>query len=900
MDVTSALLDILVVLLAAKAASEAAERLSLPSVVGEIVAGVIIGPSVLGLVKGGQVLAVLGQLGVILLLLEVGLQMDLGELGAVGKAAISVAVVGVVLPFATGAGVGLLTGMDGTEALFVGAALTATSVGITARVFGDLRALAMVEVRTVLGAAVADDVLGLVILTVVVRLVSAGSVSPLDLGVVVLVAVGFLVVSLAVGVKLVPPLFALLARHSRSAGTVVALALAFTLAVSELANAAKLAPIVGAFVAGVVLARSAPADRIRRELTPVGHLFIPVFFLQIGIDADIADFAKPAVLGVAGALLVVAILGKVASIAGLGRSPGDRLLIGLGMIPRGEVGLIFATLGLQQHVFGHDIYAALLLVVLVTTLITPPVLRWRLVRLRTAAGAAVGPVASEPPPGGWLMITETPATVDLAAIPPPERELVIALDAVPWLEHNQPGARLLDWLGSLPDRSLPWDDAARAALVRLLRTAGPRGWRFLQISGVLARSLPELDDAITRRAADPFDLDPVGALRWPRVVDVRALLAHHPLRSPEPVLMAALLLDATDGDPSAAADLGRGLAARVGLDDEMADAMVALAADASLLPPAALRPSGMEEEAVLQLATHLGSVERVRALHVLACAGGLEPLEAQAVQTLVSLVEAALEHPELVGLGPGGSVTARRAEAAALVDDPRVKARIHLAPRAYVLSQGVVDLARHAQLCEPRPEPAEARVSLAPLVTDRLWRVEIASLDRVGLLAHETGVLAGLGLDLVDAVVATWPDGAALLSCAVRSFERPTAKAVTAALGDGLRTSLSTPPLPGVTLTFDDFASPWHTLCRVEAENRFGLVHALTAAFAAAGVSVHAARLDTTEDDKVIDSFELTGPSGRKVEEPTKRLIREALEHGVATRRRLLRRAPKLVTAGAV
>lgn len=896
MDVTSALLDILVVLLAAKAASELAERLSLPSVVGEIVAGVLIGPSVLGLVKGGQVLAVLGELGVILLLLEVGLQMDLGELGAVGKAAMSVAVVGVVVPFATGTGVGLLTGMDGTEALFVGAALTATSVGITARVFGDLRALAMVEARTVLGAAVADDVLGLVILTVVVRLVSAGSVSLLDLGVVVLVAVGFLVVSLAVGVKLVPPLFALLARHSRSAGTLVALALAFTLGVAELANAAKLAPIVGAFVAGVVLARSAPADRIRRELTPVGHLFIPVFFLQIGIDADIGDFAKPAVLGVAGALLVVAVLGKVVSIAGLGRSPGDRLLIGLGMIPRGEVGLIFATLGLQQHVFGHDIYAALLLVVLVTTLLTPPALRWRLVRLRAAAGTAAEPPATEPPPGGWLSVAEETTTVDLAAIPPPERAILVAFDAVPLLEHNQPGPRLLEWLGSLPDRPLAWDDAARAALVRLLETAGPRGWRFLQVSGMLGRAVPELDAAIARRASDPFDLDPGGALRWRRVIEVRRLLPRHPVRYPERVLIAALLLDATDGEPTAAAELGRGLAERIGLDDETADAMAALAADAALLPAAAGRPSGMEEEAVLQLATHLSSVEQVRALHLLACAGGLEPLSAQAVQALIDLIEASLEHPDLVGRGAGDSVTTRRAEAVALVEDSQVKARIDAAPRAYVLSQGVVDLARHAQLCEPRPEPDEPRVSLAPLVTDRLWRVEIVALDRVGLLAHETGVLAGMGLDLVDAVVATWPDGAALLSCAVRSFERPTAKALTAALGDGLRTPLSTPPLPGVTLNFDDFASPWHTLCRVEVENRFGLVHALTAAFTAAGASVHAARLDTS-DDKAIDFFELTGPSGRKVDEATKRAIRDALGRGVATRRRLLHRTGRLVTA---
>ncbi len=346
MDVSEVLVHILVVLLAAKAAAEISERVGVPAVVGEILAGILVGPSVLGLVGQDEVLRVLGELGVILLLLEVGLGMDLRELGAVGRASLTVATVGVVVPFVGGLGVGAAFGMDSNEALFVAAALTATSVGITARVFGDLRALATVEARTVLGAAVADDVMGLVILTVVTRVVSEGSVSLLSLLWIIVVAVGFLVVTTAVGIKVVPPLFAVITRHSRSAGTLVAMTLAFTLAISELAEQAQLAPIVGAFVAGLVLSRSASADRIRREITPIGHLLIPVFFLQIGIDAEIGRFADPGVLGMAAALLAVAIVGKLAAAAGLFGSAGDKLLVGIGMVPRGEVGLIFATLGL--------------------------------------------------------------------------------------------------------------------------------------------------------------------------------------------------------------------------------------------------------------------------------------------------------------------------------------------------------------------------------------------------------------------------------------------------------------------------------------------------------------------------------------------------------------------------
>ena len=357
MSVTEVLLDVLIVLVAAKVAAEVAERINVPAVVGEIVAGVIIGPSVLSLVGSDETLKVLGELGVILLLLGVGMEMDLGELGAVGRSSLSVAVIGVVVPMAGGYAVASALGHSSNQSLFIGAALSATSVGITARVFSDLRALATVEARTVLGAAVADDVLGLVILTVVVRLVSEGSVSIGDVAVIVGVAIGFLVVTAVLGSKFAPGLFQFLDRHAKSAGTLVALALAFTLAFAELADAAKLAPIVGAFVAGLALSRSSSKDRIQRELAPVGHLFIPVFFLGIGIDAQVETFVKPEVLGIAAALMVVAVLGKIVAAVGVFGSPGDKRLIGLGMIPRGEVGLIFATIGLDEGILGKNLYS---------------------------------------------------------------------------------------------------------------------------------------------------------------------------------------------------------------------------------------------------------------------------------------------------------------------------------------------------------------------------------------------------------------------------------------------------------------------------------------------------------------------------------------------------------------
>jgi len=583
-SITRVLLDILIVLLAAKVAAEVAERLKVPAVVAEIIAGVLVGPSALHLVRGGDVLSVLGQLGVILLLFDVGLEMDLGQLAAVGRASMAVATIGVAVPLVAGWGAALALGMSGKEALFVGAALTATSVGITARVFGDLRALGTVEARTVIGAAVADDVMGLVVLTVVVRVAAQGHVSPPDVAGVVAVAVLFLVGAAVLG-RLVPRLFAAVTRHSRSSGTLVAVTLAFILGVAEVASVVKLAPIVGAFVAGVSLGPSAASDRIRRELTSVGHLFIPVFFLKIGIDAQIEQFAHPRVLGLAGALLVVAVLGKLVASTGLIGSPGDRFLIGVGMVPRGEVGLIFATLGLQQHIFGQDVYAALLLVVLATTILPPPILRWRLNKIR-ANPAAVGRVGPRPE-GGWLHVEPGPSgtMVELAGDPPPTRALSIAFEAALLGARVRPGPRLLEWLGELPDVPLSWDRASRTSFFEVLNSAGPRSWRFLALSGILDRALPELGAALDRRQADPFELDPTGALRWPRLSRLQDLEERSQLAHPERLLMAALILDATDDQPEAV-PVARRIVQRLDLGAGAEQAVAGLVADVGLrLPP---------------------------------------------------------------------------------------------------------------------------------------------------------------------------------------------------------------------------------------------------------------------------------------------------------------------------
>lgn len=926
MSVTDVLLDILIVLVAAKIAAEIAERLNIPAVVGEIIAGVLIGSSVLNLVGADKTLQVLGELGVILLLLGVGMEMDLGELGAVGRASMSVAVVGVVVPMVGGYAVASALGHSSNQSLFIGAALSATSVGITARVFSDLRALATVEARTVLGAAVADDVLGLVILTVVVRLVSEGSVSIIDVAGIVLVAVGFLVVTATLGSKLAPGFFQFLDRHAKSAGTLVAVALAFTLAFAELANAAKLAPIVGAFVAGLALSRSSAKDRIQRELAPVGHLLIPVFFLGIGIDAQVQTFAKPEVLGIAAGLFVVAIIGKIVAAVGVFGSPGDKWLIGIGMIPRGEVGLIFATIGLNEGILGENLYAALLLVVLLTTVITPPILRWRLARIRSQRRARPDSHAARPE-GGWLLVRD--GTIDLAADPPAQLALDIALDAARAITRGaRPGPRLLDWIGEWSDTQLRWNPNASKQLFSVLVEGDVRAWRFLETTGVLERALPELADAVHRRRSDPYLLDPSQVLRFSLVERIRELTAtnstakteHDMLQHPEWLLLAALILD-TAGEDSSPVELARRIAHRLDLGATAEQQIALLVGDSDLLLAAAQKIDGLDEERVVPIAIHLDTLERGRALYLLSLAKGeMSQWERQRLDELFQLVVALIEQPEVTGLDARNLVERRRAEALRLaVDHPNVIERIQHAPRSYLLSQNAADIARQAAFVEPVPARGDASVTILKVDdtsggvervvstsgASSTWRIEVATRDRPGLLATVSGVIAERDFDILDAAVATWADGAALDTFLVRRAESPmvpsaaaaAAGAVAALPADavGLESAivgalgrpLTSSPNPDAELRFDNHASPWYTICEVRSPDRRGLLHSITAAMANSGVNVHSARLVTVED-AVVDRFELTDRNERKLDERTEQLVVDAVRNGVTPRRRRL------------
>lgn len=430
------LLWIPLILVAAKLAGMI-ERWGQPAVLGELVIGMILGNLILvGIpvlepIKTNAILAFLAELGVVLLLFQIGLESNLGQLTKVGPRAGAVAILGVVLPFVLGTyivGPMLMPGQSLHAYLFMGAAMTATSVGITARVFKDLGVLQMPEAQIVLGAAVIDDVLGLIILAVVSAMVTAGSVSAGAVAVIFVKSLLFLVAAVGIGMMLAPRLGALFSRIQTGAGMKLTLALALAFFTAYLAGVAGLAPIVGAFAAGLVLdpvhfrsfrepemveevrvvADSSDASTRGRLLgilehhshrhvedliEPIAYLLVPLFFVLTGMGVSLEALFDIPVLLVALGLTVAAFLGKLA--AGIAAGPVNKWIVGWGMVPRGEVGLIFATIGRGLGVVSEEVFSVILLVVIFTTLVPPPILNHLLKKAKaegkTGGGDSVAP-----------------------------------------------------------------------------------------------------------------------------------------------------------------------------------------------------------------------------------------------------------------------------------------------------------------------------------------------------------------------------------------------------------------------------------------------------------------------------------------------------------------------------
>jgi len=399
--VVGVLAALVVILIAAKLGGDWAIRLRQPAVLGELILGVVLGNMVLiGIpwfepIKHNPTIGILAELGVILLLFEVGLESDLTEMLKVGLSSLLVALFGVIAPFFLGWGVGMWFYPDASVYvhIFLGATLTATSVGITARVLKDINRLNTSEARIILGAAVIDDVMGLVILAIVAGVIKAADTgTEMSSGAIlwlVAKAILFLAAAVVAGRLLYPRVFKV-ANYLKTQGLLLAVALVSCFAMSLLAAKVGLAPIVGAFAAGLVLDSVYYRDfpnltkrHLNDLLEPVTMFLVPVFFILMGMRVDLTTFSQASVLGFAALLSLAAIVSKQVSSFGVISKGGatNRWIVGLGMIPRGEVGLIFAGIGLGLSFGGEpivtsEIYSAVVIMVIVTTLVTPPVLTW--------------------------------------------------------------------------------------------------------------------------------------------------------------------------------------------------------------------------------------------------------------------------------------------------------------------------------------------------------------------------------------------------------------------------------------------------------------------------------------------------------------------------------------------
>ncbi len=403
-EIEALLVGLVVVLLAAKIGGHLALKFSQPEVLGELMIGVLLGNlGLLGLeffsfLRHDHTLAILSELGVILLLFEVGLETNVSEMRKVGWSALFVAVLGVVVPFALGWAVSSYFQPNAHELahVFVGATLCATSVGITARVLKDLGKLQTAEARIILGAAVIDDVLGLLVLAVVTAMIaSANAGVEVAVGGIVAnsaIAIGFVLGSVAVGSFISPKLYRL-ASNLHSHGVLLAVSLAICFGMSYLAVLVGLAPIVGAFTAGLILEPAHYKPLKEREnsaeidhlIKPITGLLVPIFFVGMGARVDLATFADTSLLAYAAGLTIAAIIGKQACSLGAMRKGTDSVAVGLGMIPRGEVGLIFAGIGLTlkiagERVIDQSVFGAIVIMVIITTMCTPPLLTWRFKR----------------------------------------------------------------------------------------------------------------------------------------------------------------------------------------------------------------------------------------------------------------------------------------------------------------------------------------------------------------------------------------------------------------------------------------------------------------------------------------------------------------------------------------
>ncbi len=384
-------LYLLIILLTARLFAELATRLQAPSVIGELFAGVVLGPSLLGWIEPVEAIKLMAEIGIILLLFEVGLDTDVKRLARTGMKSFIVAIAGFVLPLVFGFALGYwVLDLSLLVSLFIGGTLTATSIGITVRVLSDLKRQQAPEGQIVLGAAVLDDVMGVVLLALLYEFSIGGGVSLVNAGKVLLFVGAFFVLA-PVAAKLISLIIKHFDEVSEIPGLLPTTIVSLVLFFAWLANALGAPELLGGFAAGLALSRrfflplgvalhadERFAHRIEDQMKPIIQLFTPIFFVFVGLSLNLReiDWGSPFIWGFSLTLLVAAIVGKLVGAFFIRESWTARWVIGMAMIPRGEVGLIFAELGRVSGIFNNEIYAGMVIVIALTTLLPPFIMKW--------------------------------------------------------------------------------------------------------------------------------------------------------------------------------------------------------------------------------------------------------------------------------------------------------------------------------------------------------------------------------------------------------------------------------------------------------------------------------------------------------------------------------------------
>lgn len=381
MTITQLLFSLIAIYIAAKVGAELAERLGQPPVLGELVGGLAIGVSGLNLIDPkADVIHLLAELGVLILLFEVGLETKLQDLAEVGTQALRVALIGIIAPMAMGLGLGLAFGFEAIPSALIGAALSATSIGISARVLSDQGQLTTVTGCIILGAAVIDDIVGVSILAVMTKIAQLGSAAPRDVLLAIGSSIGFVVITLALGKHIARHLLKLVS-YLRSRGILLVTFMTFAFFLAYLAQSVGSAALIGAFSAGLLLEETEHKYSLETQLKPVADIFTPIFFVSVGASVNLFslnpfDPATRGTLLFTVMLVLVAIASKLIAGIGAKKAVANRWMVGVGMLARGEVGLIFAGVGATTGLLTTGTYAGLVTAIMVTTLIAPPWLRW--------------------------------------------------------------------------------------------------------------------------------------------------------------------------------------------------------------------------------------------------------------------------------------------------------------------------------------------------------------------------------------------------------------------------------------------------------------------------------------------------------------------------------------------